>query len=931
MVLHAQLEVAPRVRVSMEPSGDAKHFENEFFEGTAFFAHQPPADSRLPFAYSDLLAGRGDPVPKWELQIQARLKVEPVGTLFFGIEFQDMPLRLGLVARTVCSAILNLLSTLARKYGHEFRHSFGDQRGERPMLAFPLDGADRIYVSDTPTQLPIRGSRETGVWRRRESDWAPISKSDLKLNEGCYVTYIFSQSYFSFAEWRATGIPGLGDVDLAKVLGVQPAHIICFDEGGPRREHRQFFHMKLSFMQDAQREDTQRPLLPEKKPSSTEVANTEANFEHLAAIEEVDEEDGQHPGSMREADNIVCTNAAGYDSRTRFKIGALVEVVATGRCGEVVAHDGSDLPYKLEFTDGSLPYTDWFAEAALAIRPQQEKFVNFAEPPRAVPFSISFLRSFATDSFLAVTDGTDSFLAPELCKDNLSCITSDLDSAPRDGFLSKSEGLLREDHVDTVPPLSVPWYFVSTAGSTWWGIQRAGKICWRPHEHMQALCEAVLPEVSSSLKTASLGVLPDDFEYARRILEQTLARAQQIPGMLEEFLHVQVDLEKLLRKSCVAAAPWELAALVEAEGCIIALPMILGEQLLCYHHGRISAVELLGASVQTTRLCGAPALTLSTSQRQFLLVVPDESMVVDWAEEMREAANREPKGLGNASFGGAPLRWNKARNVLNNTCLCLQTPQSALALSADLLRLAIACQGAEDISSRLKLQQMSCALKCADLSCMSPQDVWSFWLNVFHCLLLHARIVLGMPKSWQIPGFFNSSCYVVAGHAFSLTEIEHCILRHQMSAPHIQFGGKYLLRAWKRSGEYLAQRPCLFAPTCPQEAFQCRPDWRLNLVLSSGAIDSLDALPVFTPCSQVEFEELISRAVDRVMLHVGNVSETTIQLPYNLCRYRDDAPPGDAKEPSEVRWARALYPGKKVKASYSNKYDWTNREALLAL
>lgn len=49
----------------------------------------------------------------------------------------------------------------------------------------------------------------------------------------------------------------------------------------------------------------------------------------------------------------------------RPMIGQQVRIIASGRCGELVVDDKSELPYKVSFQDGLLPAADWFAENAV--------------------------------------------------------------------------------------------------------------------------------------------------------------------------------------------------------------------------------------------------------------------------------------------------------------------------------------------------------------------------------------------------------------------------------------------------------------------------------------------------------------------------------------------------------------------------------------
>ncbi|CAK0897580.1 unnamed protein product [Prorocentrum cordatum] len=150
-----------------------------------------------------------------------------------------------------------------------------------------------------------------------------------------------------------------------------------------------------------------------------------------------------------------------------------------------------------------------------------------------------------------------------------------------------------------------------------------------------------------------------------------------------------------------------------------------------------------------------------------------------------------------------------------------------------------------------------------------------------------------------------------------------------MSKPRLAFAWA-VLKTWPRSDADLEERPCLHAPPCPASAFSCRPDWRLNLVLSAGNCGSSDALPVFEATDEASFDAAVQRAVDRTLLCCGSVGGDVVELPYNLSRYRGDLPGGCDREGSERRWAELLAPGSQAGAAavYRKEYSWSMRERL---
>lgn len=61
---------------------------------------------------------------------------------------------------------------------------------------------------------------------------------------------------------------------------------------------------------------------------------------------------------------------------------------------------------------------------------------------------------------------------------------------------------------------------------------------------------------------------------------------------------------------------------------------------------------------------------------------------------------------------------------------------------------------------------------------LSSPELCCALLNLYHCMLLHALLVVGTPKSllkWQ--SLYRSICYEAFGSVFCLAELEHCIIR----------------------------------------------------------------------------------------------------------------------------------------------------------
>jgi hypothetical protein len=84
----------------------------------------------------------------------------------------------------------------------------------------------------------------------------------------------------------------------------------------------------------------------------------------------------------------------------------------------------------------------------------------------------------------------------------------------------------------------------------------------------------------------------------------------------------------------------------------------------------------------------------------------------------------------------------------------------------------------------------------------SLEEQLAFWINLYNALVIDAVIQEGVrgsvTQSWLgVLGFFQKAAYLVNGHRFSLTDIEHGILRDNRGIPY--FPGTYFSEKDQRS------------------------------------------------------------------------------------------------------------------------------------
>ena len=204
---------------------------------------------------------------------------------------------------------------------------------------------------------------------------------------------------------------------------------------------------------------------------------------------------------------------------------------------------------------------------------------------------------------------------------------------------------------------------------------------------------------------------------------------------------------------------------------------------------------------------------------------------------------------------------------------------------ATLLRRAVAM----DIASTSTQDVLDFFTACAALkthalssfTCWSPLDKKSFLLNCYHLMIQLCHVLRLFPTSklsWL--KFFNETSLELGPNiVLSLAEIEHCLLRANMSTPRSKIiVSKFLPSLFDASKDVRAQ--LALGRDCP-------PDYRLNLVLNCMSNSCLEHLMIFDPtCLDAQMNAMCSLMMtSRVRI---DFSKRTVFLPKICDWYRDD-------------------------------------------
>eukprot|EP00929_Paragymnodinium_shiwhaense_P000924 TRINITY_DN101118_c0_g1_i1.p1 TRINITY_DN101118_c0_g1~~TRINITY_DN101118_c0_g1_i1.p1 ORF type:complete len:1327 (+),score=291.34 TRINITY_DN101118_c0_g1_i1:152-4132(+) len=126
-------------------------------------------------------------------------------------------------------------------------------------------------------------------------------------------------------------------------------------------------------------------------------------------------------------------------------------------------------------------------------------------------------------------------------------------------------------------------------------------------------------------------------------------------------------------------------------------------------------------------------------------------------------------------------RWRpKRRIVLNDreiiTAMPFESPSPSVV--EGMLEKVLTLRDYSPGSDLVDLMSATCVLKAVRFAGWNQSELLAFWVNVYHCLLFHGRLILGTPKNRkELQRFYARVSYLVGLRPVSLNEIERKILQ----------------------------------------------------------------------------------------------------------------------------------------------------------
>jgi hypothetical protein len=236
-------------------------------------------------------------------------------------------------------------------------------------------------------------------------------------------------------------------------------------------------------------------------------------------------------------------------------------------------------------------------------------------------------------------------------------------------------------------------------------------------------------------------------------------------------------------------------------------------------------------------------LAIETSGRSVYLMFGDEKECDSWVDlisGLKQSSQEDSDSSSNDSSRSARLLdignpaeeylhksslWNcKHRRILNckRFSFRCQTGGDALQLveTALIHALESSKDAFDDYGHRGAFLDSAAALKQVSVHGLPDDARLTFFLNLYHVMIIHSFLVLGPPdSSLKWISYFNNIAYQVSDDIFSLTELEHCIIRAKMSFPS-QFLSRFVI------------------PKSPYQIAMTKSDFRINFALNCGSLSN---------------------------------------------------------------------------------------------
>jgi len=765
--------------------------ETDLFIGSIILILRPPNPEIDPF-YNERIFSKKRRLLIF--QLQGKFKRVPKGTLFAGAEVSEQ-MKLGLVSKGLSSILLKLMG----RFYPDMHHSFGDKQNvEQAHIVFPAWQFFGNIIATKPGDIPPPISQpfaepQESINARKASDGTG------KWNTDDTFSLSFHTMNLDLPTWRAVQIPVTRDLDLRTFWGNSLLSIVLYETRDLGREKRHikknntyFCSVQVKFLGNDAASDSgdvlneDEDILPWNN-AQPPIRSDDALDRHdekkskMFLIDDTDNSDSEDSFHDAQVDvGLSNTDDAGFmDARSTMRNSILLQPKNPSLINNVC-------PAWIEISSPKGRITTVYAfnvrEGSKTIYRTSSQFTHHFETEdatRSVEASYSSRMSSREKKRRIMGQALAHAISSEESgmKEKIHNFMNQKDEF-ESTFLQKPLSLLTSLKINSTSLCNVAralseHHFVEefarvTADHiTFYQYQRN-----RPVFHFRMSIETIV-NARKLCRDAS----PHFPQHYFMALE-TLGRTIYLMFLSESERNSWVDALVKLSSS----------PSLESRGCVIQMPQSPGN-----------------SEGSDTRSC---------ISYDALLMVDDPIEEFLHKSSSWRCRKRRILNCRQFSFGGLDQRLDPS------------------ALVGEALRRALSPteEDSEDENLRAFLDSAS-ALKNVDVNQLNEKERMAFFLNLYHVMIMHTFLVLGTPGStlkWI--ACFNTIAYQCSDDIFTLSELEHCIIRSAMNYPS-QIVSKIVL------------------PKSRYRFALTQADYRINFALNCGSPSCPGNVPIYTASS----------------------------------------------------------------------------------
>lgn len=731
--------------------------ETELFQGRILIIVRPPNPEDDPYWNERIFSKRKR---RLVIQIQGKFKYKPVGIVFAGAEVSEQ-MKLGMLVRGLCGMLLKLVDS----YNSNVHYSFGDSKGlEKPHIVAPAyTFFERVVATppeETPPPMDCFFEESTESINKRKA-----SESNGEWNTTDTYSLSFYSMYIDLPTWKLVSLPVSGDISLKTFWGNSLLSICMYEKTGTEKQHLQQFN-RYCFAVQTKFVD---PGL-----------QSQTNDLDLKAAEDDD--------IMR------------WSSKRTVPIEMQDESESGGYNNSMPRSESQLFPAMM-----MIESDDEFYDA-------EDGFKDEKPTPSPVPVQLS-----QTDELLVLVDSA--------CPAWLDMCSS------RGTYI----------HV----------YAITRGNKTVFRLAQACEdLIAFASEFVQVVDEHFSPRISSSERTRRvLGLMLSKAGHTEQVKSFMSQESILADLFLKRPLPSMSDKERSVVEKCgLVARAISDRHWVEEWVKITTRAIFFFSPEKRKPHFRVTLQNIVGVERLDPELNPHFQqyffLVIETSGRSVYLMFGNDKERDSWLDlisNLKQSGQDDSDSLSsNESARSARLLdignpaeeymhksslWNcKHRRLLNcrRFSFSCQTGGDAnqLVETALVHALESSKDAFDDYGRRGAFLDSAAALKQASVHGLPEDARLTFFLNLYHVMIIHAFLVLGPPNSslnWI--SYFNNIAYQVSDDIFSLTELEHCIIRAKMSYPS-QFLSRFVI------------------PKSPYQIAMTKGDFRINFALNCGSLSN---------------------------------------------------------------------------------------------